>query len=130
MDLPYWVYQDYFIFKPDFNGLIAEHIEIIKQYRKLIFSNYDDLKCIDSIIKNKKGIHTNINQRYSNFNQELTNLKYLTFGYSFDQQLTHTLDKLINLTHLTFSCSFNQHLTISLDKLINLTHLKFCLKFD
>ena len=46
----YWIYNnDTIVFKPDFNESINNYINIIKQYDKLIFSNFNDLnKCIEN----------------------------------------------------------------------------------
>jgi hypothetical protein len=47
MNYNYWIYEDKFIFKPDFNEVINDYIKIIKDYKILIFTNYKDLKiCI------------------------------------------------------------------------------------
>jgi hypothetical protein len=47
MNCNYWIYEDIFCFKPHFNEVINDYIEIIKDYKILIFSNYTDLKiCI------------------------------------------------------------------------------------
>jgi hypothetical protein len=47
MNCNYWIYEDKFIFKVNFNEVINNYIEIIKDYKILIFSNYKDLKiCI------------------------------------------------------------------------------------
>ena len=43
MNKDYWIYDDAFIFKQEFNGLIDDYINIISNYKKLIFSDYDDL---------------------------------------------------------------------------------------
>ena len=49
MDKNYWIYEDSFIFKPEFNEPIDDYIDIIKNYKKLIFSNYNDFKiCIET----------------------------------------------------------------------------------
>jgi hypothetical protein len=47
MNCNYLIYEDIFCFKPKFNEVINDYIEIIKDYKILIFSNYTDLKiCI------------------------------------------------------------------------------------
>jgi hypothetical protein len=47
MNSNYWIYEDKFIFKPNFNKPITNYIKIIKDYKILIFSNYTNLKiCI------------------------------------------------------------------------------------
>jgi len=88
----YWIYEDYFIFKPEFNDeLDVFLIEVIVNYKKLIFSDYDDYKiCIET--NNKYLIKYNNNYKCSKFNQSLAN----------------SLDKLINLQQLTLGSCFNQ----------------------
>ena len=75
MNENYWIYEDSFIFKPDFNEPIDDYIDIIKNYKKLIFSNYNDLEiCIET--------NNNFNNKYKNncksskFNQ----LKFIFLG--------------------------------------------------
>ena len=46
MNCNYWIYEDIFCFKPHFNEVINNYIEIIKDYKILIFSNYTDLKFV------------------------------------------------------------------------------------
>ena len=49
MNNVYWICEDKFIFKPEFNESIDKYIDIIKNYSQLIFSNYDDLEiCIET----------------------------------------------------------------------------------
>ena len=74
MDNNYWIYEDYFIFKPEFNGLISHYIDIICNYKNLIFSNYDYYD-YDIFIKinNKFENKYFINYRPSQFNQTLNN---------------------------------------------------------
>ena len=68
MENNYWIYEDYFIFKPEFNGKMNDYISIIKNYKKLIFSNYDDCKiCIKT--NNKYVVEYDVNYKYSKFNQ-------------------------------------------------------------
>ena len=38
----YWIITDTIIFKPEFNNELDGYIEIISQYKKLIFSNYNE----------------------------------------------------------------------------------------
>ncbi len=73
----YWTYGDYFIFKPEFNEPIDDYIEIIKNYTKLIFSNYDDL---DICIKTKNEYFNEYNKNFvkSKFNQPIEGLNNLT----------------------------------------------------
>jgi hypothetical protein len=47
MNCNFWINGDIFYFKPNFNEVINDYIEIIKDFKILIFSNYKDLKiCI------------------------------------------------------------------------------------
>ena len=59
----YWIYEDYFIFKPEFNDeLDVFLIEVIVNYKKLIFSDYDDYKiCIET---NNKYLIKSIYSKY------------------------------------------------------------------
>jgi hypothetical protein len=84
----YWTYDDYFIFKPEFNGSITNYLNILIKYKKLIFSDFDQ----------KVDIKTIINK---NYNQALSG------NSKFNQPLSNTLDQLSNLTHIDFSSSFN-----------------------
>ena len=40
----YWISDDKFIFKPDFNKPLGGYLHIIANYNHLIFSNYNDLE--------------------------------------------------------------------------------------
>ena len=42
MSLPYWIIDDAIIFKPKFNSCLDNYLDIISNYRILIFSNYND----------------------------------------------------------------------------------------
>jgi hypothetical protein len=131
----YWVYQDCFIFKPEFNGSIIDYLDIIKQYNKLIFSNYNDLESSIKKINGEKFYSekyngSKFNVQLGNSLDKLINLTNLTFGEAFNQPLSSSLDQLVNLTHLTFDLYFNQPLENSLYKLINLTHLTFDSDFN
>ena len=138
----YWTNRDCFIFKPYFDGSIENYIGTIKHYKKLIFSDYDNLQaCIDNInnlcpVINREKFHSRFHYR-SIFNKpleyslyKLTDLEQLTFGESFNQPLSNSLDKLINLINITFGESFNQQLSSSLDQLINLTLITFGKSFN
>jgi hypothetical protein len=133
MDIPYWIYKDCFIFKPRFNSLIIDYLDIIKQHDKLIFSNYNNFKSSIKEINNhydRKYTSSDFNLPLGNSLDKLTNLTHITFGDSFNQSLSNSLDKLTNLTHLTFGLNFNQPLSNSLAKLTNLTHLTFSWDFN
>jgi hypothetical protein len=137
MEEKYWIYQDNWIFKPDFNESMDKYIGIIKQSNciGLIFSNYSSPE-ICAQTNNKYKYEYYKNYKMSLFNKPLVNslgiymdnlsqLRHLTFGKNFNHHLTNSLDNLTNLTHLTFGECFNQPLTNSLGNLINLTHLTF-----
>ena len=117
---------DTIIFAPKYKGDINIDIDMISNYSKLIFSDYnlnetlfDSYKNIDSYFFS----HTN-----SLFNNEInnlpSNLTHLVFGYSFDKEVNNLPS---NLTHLVFGYSFNQ----KVDNLpSNLTHLVFGYSFN
>ena len=72
MNNDYWINEDYIIFKPEFNKSISNYIHVIKNYKKLIFSNYDDYKiCIGTNNIHKKNY--NRNYKGSKFNQPILN---------------------------------------------------------
>ena len=58
MEQVYWIIADTIIFKPEFNESLNKYKEIISQYPKLIFSNYNDPKIT---------IETNNNYDYKSF---------------------------------------------------------------
>jgi hypothetical protein len=113
---------------------------VIKQYKKLIFSNHRDLiNSVEIIKKNDFNCTNNYYWDYicSKFNQPLlnsldtlTNLTAITFGDEFNKPLENSLNKLTNLTEITFGLNFNQPLANSLIQLINLTHLTFGYAFN
>ena len=89
----YWIYENSFIFKPTFDKPIDNYIEIIKNYKKLIFSNYDNLELYIKTNNNfkftydKQFIRLNFNLPLENSLSNLTNLTYLELGYKFNQSL-------------------------------------------
>lgn len=94
----YWIYpDDTLVFKPKFNSLLDEFIEIINQHHKLYFSNsdYDNLS-------SRKVVNSSFNQHVSNLPSHLTHLK---FGYSFNQPVSNLPSQ---LAYLFFDYSFNQ----------------------
>lgn len=120
MENNYWIYEDYFIFKPEFNGLIDDCIPMISNYKKLIFSNYDNYElCIET--NNEYIDKYSENYKKSKFNQplenslnNLTQLVELTFGNLFNQPLENSLNNLTRLVKLTLGFKFNQELNIPL----------------
>ena len=70
MNKNYWIYDDSFIFKPEFNKPIDCYIQVIINYNKLIFSIYNDLEiCIEK--NNEYIIKYNNKYNSSKFNQPL-----------------------------------------------------------
>ena len=116
MNENYWIYEDSFIFKPEFNEPIDGYIQVIKNYNKLIFSNYNDLEiCIRTNNKYFDKYYNNyikltFNKSLANSFDNLTSLTCLTFGHTFNQSLANSLDNLTSLTCLTFGHTFNQSL--------------------
>jgi len=125
----YWIIDEWLIFKPEFNKVLTIYYDIINQYKKIMFSNYNDpLIAIETNNKydNKYDNKYNNNFIKNKFNQEIDlsnniNLTHLTFGWWFNQEIN--LSNNTNLTHLTFGDYFNQQIDLSNN--INLTHLTF-----
>jgi hypothetical protein len=120
MENDYWTYEDYFIFKPTFNGPIKNYIEIIKNYRVLIFSNYDNLQTNIELIRNSRNsyghyVRSRFNRPLTTSFNELINLTQITFSNCFNKPLSNSLDKLTSLEYLTFGLSFNKPLSNSLN---------------
>lgn len=125
--IDYWIIEDLFIFKSEFNDLICDsYIKLISKCNKLIFSNY---QYIDHMIANSNTYNEKLDKYYlmSKFNKELPenfssldNLTYIDFGSNFNKPLKNLFADMNNLTHLIFGLQFNQEL-IALPP--NLTHL-------
>ena len=112
MEEPYWIIADTIIFKPEFSHSLNEYVEIISQYKKIIFSNYNDPKIAIETNNNYDNKYNNIWNK-SKFNQPLSdsllnliNLQQLTMGFYFNQPLSNSLSNLINLQQLTMRLSF------------------------
>jgi hypothetical protein len=74
MEEKYWIYQDYWIFKPDFNESLDKYIGIIKKSNcvRLIFSNYSSPEiCVQT--NNKFECEYYHNYKRSKFSHPLTN---------------------------------------------------------
>ena len=116
--------EDTIIFSPEFDDLLD--IELISNYKKLIFSNYilND-KLFEAYESNN---FNNLKCRDSKFNELVNNLPqcltYLTFGRHFNQRVNKLPQ---GLTHLTFGVRFNQEVNVLPQ---NLTHLTFCVRFN
>jgi hypothetical protein len=98
--------------------------KIDEKFKKLIFSNYDNINLCIKKNNNFKTINYD-NWMRSKFNQSivLTNsLTHLTFGSEFNQKVILT----DSLTHLTFGNNFNQYLNLT----NSLTHLIFGWRFN
>ena len=113
MEEPYWIIADTIIFKPEFVNSLNEYVKIIFQYKKIIFSNYNEPK-----------IATETNNKYNSKYDNIWNCS------KFNQPLSDFLSKLINLEHLNLSYYFNRPLSDSLSNLINLQQLKMGYYFD
>lgn len=110
----YWIVNNIFIFKSNFDEPIDDYVNIMLNYNKLIFSNYDDPFMA---IKENNKIENIIISPYSNdnpskFNQKITipnNITQVFFGHGFDE--------IVNLhesiTHLIFGYDFNQEVILS-----------------
>ena len=116
----YWIIEDQFIFKPHFDSSINVYKNIIQQYNKLVFSDYDDVYiCIET--NNKYDYEYSGNFIKSKFNHQvnlLLNLTHITFGFNFNSQV----DLPLNLIYLSFGFYFNSQVDLP----HNLTHLIFC----
>ena len=89
MKEPYWIIADTIIFKPKFANSLDEYVEIISQYKNLIFSNFNDPK-IAIEINNKYNVKYNNIWNYSKFNQPLSN----------------SLSNLLNLQQIDYGLEF------------------------
>jgi hypothetical protein len=123
----YWITNNKFIFKPDFDGSINTYIDLMSQYNELIFSNYD---CVGLCIKSNNEYKDKC-CKYCEYYQKSIfdkkvelpeNLTHLTFGFNFNQEIKLPP----NLTHLTFGELFNQKVVLP----SNLTHLTFGYRFN
>ena len=127
----YYISDDAVIFDCYFNQPLDRYTDIIKNYKKIIFSNYKDYKiCLET--NNEYIGKYNKHYKRSEFNQpiggalnNLNNLTELTFGDGFNQPIDGALDNLNNLTKLTFGRSFNHPFSVLLGDLNNLTQLTF-----
>ena len=95
----YWIQDGILIFKPKFNLTLDNdnHIQLLTQHNKLIFSNYNNPS---ECIKFLNGYKYSYGYRYrytvrgnyikSIFNQEVylhDGLTHLTFGYAFNKKI-------------------------------------------
>ncbi len=74
MEEPYWIVEDKLIFKPEFNEELDNYYNVISQYNKLIFSNYNDPEIT---IKTENKCDFNINNHIlSRFNKQHNTYKF------------------------------------------------------
>lgn len=108
----YWIWNDIFVFKPEFNSNLEKYVNLISKYDKIIFSEFssfdDTKKMYEESFLNKIIIYNYHDMNASLFNENIdilpNNIKYLILGYDFNQQIK----KLPNdLEILIFSYSFN-----------------------
>ena len=97
MENNYWSADDWLIFKPEFNENLDEYYDIINNYNKIMFSNYDDERNFadELFIKNLDDV-----------NYLEPKCKYY-FGFKqnkFNKKID--LSKNTNLTHLILGCDF------------------------
>ena len=126
MENNYWIVDDWLIFKPEFNEELTDYYNVINQYKKIMFSNYNEPLIAIKTNNNMIDTHSNNFMDSMNLIKKLDlsnniNLTHLTFGRRFNQEID--LSNNINLTHLTFEQYFNQEIDLSNN--INLTHLTF-----
>ena len=115
----YWIQDNKFIFKPEFNSSNEVYVNLISESSELIFSNYDDVN-ICAKTKNKYEEKYKKNYQYSKFNRQVElpeNFTLITFGLKFNRQVE--LRK--NLTLITFGHYFKQNIELP----NKLTHLTF-----
>ena len=96
MEENYWLIDNKIIFKPGFNSILNDYIEIISKYNELIFSNYDD---VDITLERNNKYVFDTNSEGSKFNQTIKlpeSITRLTFRFDFNQPIV--LPELI--THL------------------------------
>ena len=125
----YWINNNKFIFRPNFNEDINDYLSLISKYDELIFSDYNKL----SILLQNYNCFSCCHLKYlkcSKFNQIIinlpNNLKKIFIGYHFNKSIN--LDSNTNLTQLTFGSNFNQ--IVNLNSNTNLTQLTFGENFN
>ena len=132
----YYIYEDSFIFKPYFNGIVNDYINIISNYKKIFFSNYNEPQlCVETNNKyydiyRQKHIYSYFNKPLSDSLNNQIQLQQLTFGSDFNQPLGNSLKNLTNLQELTFGGRFNKPLGDSLNNQIQLQKLTFGSNFN
>lgn len=132
----YHIHKDTIIFNSRFNSPLNEYIDVIKNYKKIFFSNYDDYElCFHTY--NKYFLKYKLNYRGSEFNcpladslKNLTQLEEIVFGCDFNSSLGDSLENLYQLKILIFGRNFNQPITNLLNNLTMLEKITFGLKFN
>ena len=82
----YWIVDETLIFKPEFNEELDNYYNVISQYNKIIFSNYNDPE-ITIKTENKYNCEHNDKYKKSIFNKKLKltkNITHLSFGDCFN----------------------------------------------
>lgn len=146
----FWIKNNIFIFKPEFNDSIEPYYNLISKYDSLIFSNIsepdmafiknsiDCLFCCDEEFYNLSNKNLAEIRENSVFNKQLSlpnNIKFLVLGFNFNQliDLPDDLTSLFfgsyfdkpvklpnNLINLSFGYNFNRQIEFP-DSLINLS---------
>ena len=102
----YWIYEDYFIFKPEFNEELDDYVELLLNYKKLIFSDYDDYKiCIET---NNKFEIKYCNNIYLIENMP-NSIEELYLGGCFDLELNN-LPNSIKIISFHYNSEYNKEL--------------------
>ena len=114
MENNYWIVDDWLIFKPKFNEELTDYYVIINQYKKIMFSDYNN-PLISIETNNQYTDEYQTDTVFNIFNKKMDlsnniNLTYLTFESNFNQEID--LSNNINLTHLTFEGFFNKEMNL------------------
>ena len=128
LDLNYSIIDDYIIFKPDYNEPLDNYNDIIKKYKKIIFSNFSNLKLAIILDNNFELDKENFSR--NNFNQEIElkkykNLEYLNLSNWFNKKID--VSNNLKLEYLSFGTNFNQKIDLSKNK--KLKYLRFGVNF-
>ena len=101
----YWIQDNKFIFKPEFNSSVQVYIDLISELDELIFSNYDDVNiCVGT--NNKYDENYKKNYKQSKFNCQVELPKKL-LGLSFNWEFNRQVELPKKLLGLSFGWCFN-----------------------
>jgi len=136
METKYYIKDECIYFNCEFNESLDNYINVMKNCKKIIFSNYYDyVICIQT--KNHfdpiyfKNIKNNkFNQPLNNCFDHQTQLKELFFGFYFNHPLNNSIARQTQLVGLTFGNQFNKPLGNSLNNLTQLEQLTFGCYFN